>query len=135
RPRRMEVLVWGAVKWDGRTHLHTSTSGIFDESTYVNIIHKHLIEEQPNSFERFLQDNASQHKSDLTLSFFKGMDIELVQHYPPYSPELNPIEHVWSWMVTYVKQEAPETLDQLKKTIKQAWLAVPQEVIQGYIAH
>jgi transposase len=133
-PRTISVLVWGAVKWDGRTTLHTSTQP-FDSDAYINIIDKHLIQQQPDSFDRLLQDNASQHKSKLTLDYLNNFDVELVQDYPPCSPELNPIEHVWSWMVSYINQKFPYNLPALKERVKEAWIAIPQNIIQGYIAH
>jgi transposase len=133
-PRTISVMVWGAISWDGRTTLHTSTQP-FDSDAYINIIDKHLIQQQPNSFHRLLQDNAKPHTSNLTLDYLNNFDVELVQHYPPCSPELNPIEHVWSWMTSYINQEFPHTLTQLKQRVKEAWIAIPQTVIQSYIAH
>jgi transposase len=133
-PRTIAVSVWGAVSWDGRTTLHTSTQP-FDSDAYCNIIDKHLIQQQPDSFHRLLQDNAKPHKSNLTLDYLNNFDVELVPDYPPCSPELNPIEHVWSWMVSYINQEFPYTLPQLKQRVKEAWIAIPQNIIQHYISH
>ena len=42
----------------------------------------------------FLQDNAPVHKAYSVMDWFERNCIELVE-YPPYSPDLNPIEHVW----------------------------------------
>jgi transposase len=133
-PRTIAVLVWGAISFDGRTTLHTSAQP-FDTDAYINIIDKHLIQQQPDSYHRLLQDNASQHKSNLTLDYLNNFDIELVQNYPPCSPELNPIEHVWSWMVNYINQESPSNLSSLKQRVKDAWIAIPQNTIQRYISH
>jgi transposase len=133
-PRSVSVLVWGAVSWDGKTTLHTTTQSFNDEA-YCNIIDKHLIQQQPDSFHRLLQDNAPQHKSRFTLEYLDNFDVELVHNYPPWSPDFNPIEHVWSWMVTYINQECPYTLAQLKQRVKEAWTAIPQTTIQNYIAH
>lgn len=37
---------------------------------------------------------------------------------PPYSPELNPVEHVWDWLRDHVfKNNAFETLDQVMDTL------------------
>lgn len=132
--RTISVLVWGAVSWDGRTTLHTSTQP-FDSDAYINIIDKHLIQQQPNSFHRLLQDNAAAHKSKLTLDYLSNFDVELVPNYPPHSPELNPIEHVWSWMTSYINQQLPFTLVDLKERVKEAWIAIPQTTIQHYIEH
>lgn len=133
-PRTIAVSVWGAVSWDGRTTLHTSTQPFSSES-YINIIDKHLIQQQPDSFNRLLQDNAREHTANLTLDYLSNFNVELVPDYPPCSPELNPIEHVWSWMLSYINDEFPTTLAQLKERVKEAWIAIPQNIIQSYIAH
>lgn len=132
--RSVSVLVWGAVSWNGRTSIHTTTQPL-DADSYMNIIYKHLIEQQPDSFDRLLQDNAGQHKSLLTLDFLNNFNIELVPNYPPWSPELNPIEHVWGWMVTRIQQDFPANLSALKERVREAWTAIPQEIIRGYISH
>lgn len=41
-----------------------------------------------------LMDGASWHQEHLS----DGYDNLSIIHIPPYSPELNPIEQVWSWM-------------------------------------
>lgn len=133
-PRTISVLVWGAISWDGKTTLHTSTQP-FDSDAYINILDKHLIQQQPDSFHRLLQDNASPHVSKFTLDYLKNFDVELVQNYPPYSPELNPIEHVWSWMVSYVNQDTPFCLSDLKIKVREAWDAIPQKTLKRYIGH
>eukprot|EP00760_Papus_ankaliazontas_P026851 PhM_4_TR3081/c1_g1_i2/m.53910 len=46
---------------------------------------------------------------------------------PPYSPDLNPIEHMWGLMVPIVDRLAPTTLDDLAAAIHIAWMEVPQE--------
>ena len=41
----------------------------------------------------FMQDNAKIHTAKVVKEFFKEMGIPLTD-WPPYSPDLNPIEHV-----------------------------------------
>ena len=43
----------------------------------------------------FQQDPAKIHTAKLMLSFFQRYAVPLESH-PAYSPDLNPIEHVWS---------------------------------------
>jgi hypothetical protein len=38
-------------------------------------------------------------------------------------------------MLSYINDEFPTTLAQLKERVKEAWIAIPQNIIQSYIAH
>jgi transposase len=74
----------------------------------------------------FMQDNVPCHRARATVQ-------ELNHHgvypcvWPPFSPDLNPIEHVWNWMKDYMERHYPErmTRPQLKQAILDSWEAVP----------
>ncbi len=53
--------------------------------------------------------------------------------YPPVSPDINAVESVWSWMNRYVQRNHPNSLQRLKLLVEQAWYAISQNVIRGYI--
>ena len=42
----------------------------------------------------FMQDNASIHNANVVKKWFADMNIPVVD-WPPYSPDLNPIEYIW----------------------------------------
>ncbi|RYP16595.1 hypothetical protein DL765_005056 [Monosporascus sp. GIB2] len=54
-----------------------------------------------------------------------------VMAWPPYSPDLNPIETVWNWMKDYIEDkwglDEKPSYDNLRKYVKEAWEAVPEE--------
>jgi hypothetical protein len=78
----------------------------------------------------FMQDNAPAHRALETRQFITDAGIQLL-NWPPYSPDLNPIEHVWNWMKSYIQAHSPEdqTQDQLNRAIYEAWDAVPEEFL------
>lgn len=41
------------------------------------------------------QDGAKIHTAKKTIKFFEDYGIDLIRDWPPYSPDLNPIEHFW----------------------------------------
>ena len=55
-------------------------------------------------------DNASFHKASLAGALARARGIELL-YLPAYSPDLNPIEHFWSRLKTYLSNLLPEALD------------------------
>ena len=52
----------------------------------------------------YQQDNAPYHTSSLMLKFFAERKIE-VMYWPPYSPDLNPIENIWNVVKTQTRKK------------------------------
>jgi len=50
-----------------------------------------------------IADNAKFHKSEKTRKLIENAGCRLV-FLPPYSPDLNPIEHFWDWMKNKIKE-------------------------------
>ena len=87
----------------------------------------------------FMQDNAPAHRAlETRLNLFRRRIPYL--KFPPYSPDLNLIEHVWNWMKNWMQEHYWEVryrvdrvpLPQLRRIILQAWDAVPDDYIQSF---
>lgn len=84
------------------------------------------------------QDGASCHRSWETDDNLYRRNIPTII-WPPYSPDLNLIEHVWSWMRRYIQEHYYQAyydsktipLDTLRNIIYEAWNAVPDSYIEG----
>lgn len=63
-------------------------------------------------------DNASWHKTKIVTEYCKENNIEL-WFTPPYAPEFNPIEQVWSFMKSIVKNNIFITAKSFKKFISE----------------
>jgi transposase len=64
----------------------------------------------------FFIDNASWHKTKAVKEYCKNNKISLL-FLPPYSPEYNPIERVWSFLKSKVRQRFFRTADVFRKFI------------------
>jgi hypothetical protein len=80
-----------------------------------------------------LQDNWGPHVSPFTLSWLQSKGVKVLTDYPAWSPCLNAIEHVWSWMVAYITTQAPTTKAAFKQAIQSAWSELPDKVRRSYI--
>ena len=91
--------------------------------------------------QRFMQDNARIHTSKYTKEWLELHGIWVIEH-PPYSPDLNLIEHMWWALKRKLHQLHPEldTLgdsqeewDRFCEGLKEAWLAIPDSFVKKLI--
>ena len=78
-----------------------------------------------------MQDNASIHNAHAVKKWFREHAIPLVD-WPPYSPDLNPIEHIWHHLKKLVLQMHPELEDMGKGD--DAWQALCDALIEAWNA-
>lgn len=61
----------------------------------------------------FLQDNDPKHKSTLVRTWLFNNGIQCI-NFPPYSPDLNPIENLWADLARRVEQFQCDTMEELQ---------------------
>ena len=81
-----------------------------------------------------VMDNLSAHKSKTTRNLFQEAGIEL--HYqPPYSPDFNPIELMWSKVKNSLRTAKARTQEQLYEAIAHALAQITSSDTQGFFRH
>lgn len=76
-------------------------------------------------------DNLSSHKSELITKLCKNRGVNLI-YLPPYSPDLNPIEKLWSKVKSFLRGIKARTTDALESAINKALDAVTLSDIRGW---
>jgi transposase len=79
-------------------------------------------------------DNLPVHKSERVARAVAAAGCTLV-FLPPYSPDFNPIEPMWSKVKAWLRKAAARTFDALVEAVRQALLAVTPEDCEGYFEH
>ena len=77
-------------------------------------------------------DNDSKHKSKLAQEYLKKHKIVALE-WPPYSPDLNPIENICGIMVGKLRKKIISTQSELIELVNQEWEKIDQEQIDNWI--
>lgn len=81
-----------------------------------------------------IMDNLSAHKGDSIREYIHNAGAHLV-YLPAYSPDLNPIEPMWSKVKTYLRKKATRSLLGLEYAIAEALHTVMPSDITGWFRH
>jgi len=92
----------------------------------------------------FMQDNAPIHTSRSTTEWLRSRGIPIFEpSWPPWSPDLNPIEHVWHKLRDMLQEVDPtlseatgsedEIYVRLKASLLTAWEAIPQPFFDALV--
>lgn len=80
-----------------------------------------------------VMDNLSVHKNAEARTAIEAAGAE-IWHLPPYSPDFNPIEQMWSKIKTYMRKAKARTPDSLCSAIGEAMATVSTQVIINWFA-
>ncbi|GFV40521.1 transposable element Tc3 transposase [Trichonephila clavipes] len=82
----------------------------------------------------FMDDNARPHRTNIADECLQSKDITRMD-WPAYSPDLNPIEHVWDMLGRRIaaRQPPPTCLPELRRALLDEWCHIPQDQINNLI--
>ncbi|UYV80569.1 hypothetical protein LAZ67_19000737 [Cordylochernes scorpioides] len=126
--RQRGVMVWGAIAYDSRSPL-LRIQGTMTAQRYVDDVLRPVTQGVPNAL--YQQDNARPHTA--RISHQAQQDVQMLP-WPPYSPDLSPIEHVWDIIGRRLHAlPQPRSEDELWQMVEREWRAIPQDAIRTLI--
>jgi hypothetical protein len=122
--------VWACFSHKG-TGVSNVYSGRINQYRYIDTLENCLLSSVdllygPDEVWMFQQDGATAHTALSVRGWFEDNHV-VVLPWPAKSPDLNPIEHIWSWIDARLVPEKLTNVDQLKAEIERLWLTVPRE--------
>lgn len=108
-----------------------------DSKKYCQIIEDEIVPIFKNNSRKkfiFQQDNVRIHTSKYSENFFEKNEIPLL-YWPPYSPDLNPIENVWGELFrrVYKKNSFFKSIDDLKNSLTFEWENLEKKYLENLI--
>jgi hypothetical protein len=123
KPYLQRVMFWGAFCSDGPLAL-VPLSGTMNGEKYKAILRDHLVpflEDLPLAEAYcFQQDNAPAHTAHATMHFLGENGVDVIK-WPPFSPDLNPIENLWGVIKRKVGKEVITTKNDVLHHALQVW--------------
>ena len=131
-------MVWGCMGWDGVGYAW-KIDGKMDADLYVSILEDDLqksLEYWGKTADEviFQQDNDPKHRSRKAKSWFKDHEFEVME-WPTQSPDLNPIEHLWSHLKRKLGEyeEAPKGILEVWERVEKEWEGIDKSIWQDLI--
>jgi transposase len=108
---------------------------------YIDILKKDLlpwyneVKAQLGDNVMFQEDNAPWHVSKATTAWKKEHHLDLLENWPPQSPDLNLIENLWAELERRLKKVSHKIKDMqsLKDQLKKQWDEMSLEFITGLV--
>lgn len=121
-------MMWGSFSHKGIGSLYP-VEGMMNSEKYIEVINEKvqpdMHEHFPNGDGIFQQDSAPCHKAKKVEKTFILKEIRLLD-WPGNSPDLNPIENLWSIVKMELRKRDCTTLDKLRAAIINIWFDDPK---------
>lgn len=128
------IMVWGSFSYYGVGPLYRIQGNMTAED-YVEILQYTMLPYADDNMPLrwvFQQDNDPKHTARCTKRWFNENHIHVLP-WPAQSPDLNPIENLWSILKTSIKASHPRNCEQLWQLVREAWEAIPVSTCQNLV--
>lgn len=129
------INVWGCISANGVGDL-IKIDGKLNAVAYLEILREHAIPSGGRLIGEnftFQQDNSPKHTARVVKTYLGEMEEQGILNtmvWPPQSPDLSIIKHVWEYLDRKRHQRQPTNAKQLFEVLKDEWAKIPQEFIK-----
>jgi transposase len=130
-----KINVWGCFTATGVGELHL-IDGIMDAVKYKRILSTKMIPSANRLFGQdewvFQQDNDPKHTARTVQSYLSNKQVTVLE-WPAQSPDLNPIENLWSILERKVQERSPKSEQQLFDLLQAEWQLMTEEKLSSLV--
>uniref|UniRef100_A0A3B3S7W9 Paired domain-containing protein n=1 Tax=Paramormyrops kingsleyae TaxID=1676925 RepID=A0A3B3S7W9_9TELE len=132
------IYVWGCFSARGVGSLSILPKNTaINKEWYQNILREQLLPTVQEQFGDgrclFQHPGTPCHKAKVITKWLGEQNIDILGPWPGNSPDLNPIENLWSILKRQVDKQKPANSDKFKALIMQEWAAISQDLAQKFI--
>ena len=130
------VMVWGCMSASGVGKIEFIDEKM-DQHLYRSILERNLVASAGKlglgTEFIFQHDNDPKHKAGSVTRYLAANGINVLD-WVAQSPDLNPIEHLWSVVEKRMKDRAPKNKNELKELVLDVWSSINQEITSKLVS-
>jgi hypothetical protein len=118
-------MYWGFITSDGIGML-LKCSNRMTAYDYLSIMERAAVPACSSFGMMYIDDNAPIHRAHVVQQWKAQYGVPCLD-WPPYSPDMNPIENVWSYLKKKIQRfpNRPQTLEELDFVVLSIWGSIP----------
>lgn len=129
------IMVWGCFNHKGVGNLHV-IEGIMTKEVYLDLLQTNLIASKKklrlkNDF-IFQQDGDPKHTAKIVDQWFVKQRIKKLD-WPAQSPDMNPIEHLWTVIKRKVQERSPKNKKELEQVLREEWELLDKKTLENLV--
>lgn len=127
------VIVWGCIGLNYRKLIILPQNARINQQDYVRRILSRCVPSIKALGCIFQQDGAPCHRGSNTMRYLANSGVSLLDGFPARSPDLSPIESLWSVLARRVASHCCSTREELVAAIQHEWDGLDRELIRSLV--